>query len=900
MKFQALLGALSFIMMVVGCQSHSSPAAPATSDLGSFNPVDASGTSNGAVRSLWGYYNCAADLENGTVSVLPDRTAELHVNVAKPLSKSAGVGIAMQPGSTPATGKFIVNVTITHPFPGASKFTGFDVRGILLANGGVNAGGLRIPGATDPQLLNADGFTRWWNPTEFPEAGMFGYYPIIQKTPPAGSPNANINPYKLFGDGLWATASIDFYKTMNLTDANCRAVFRCSSSNTRQYSIQFPVDGTPVIFFDYAVDASWAMPSVNPPVNIPADFPMNANAPEAFIVTPAVTECTLAGTPYGGVGSGQLVLSIHIWDWQGWAAGDYSQEIGAVRLLSPNIQFNPPQVTQEDQVKKTVLTVTATGIPNTVGTVPVLIEIASPGTSWKQGSQQAPAGQIAAYALVNVEVVPMTCAADDNVICDDAVSLELNGSFTSAVCMPFDPSDFYSFMVPSGKVMEGTITLDNFDYSDNDLMVYKGCPGDPVDSALNPGSADEVLNLAGLESGFYYISVLPGASAGTDVQPYKLSLDIHIPTGTCTTDNDNDYTLAIPIGLTGNLSGTVCAGNDTHDWVVVTVPADKVAGGSLYLENQSTGDINVRVYDTYPGSPTYWGTNPDIQDEMVSIPALGPGDHYIDIYAQGGAPLGDRPYALNMALIATTDSCTNNDGNDSYITADSIGIAQEVTGTVCFPSDPDWFAFIVPSENSAAGTITLSSAQTADNDLYLYSDPASDPIKYGATEGVVDEVIDVGQLSAGTYYIKACAHPSTGLGDQQYTLTTALTLTAVGDRNFLIHAHIITQTDGSNPAATEAKVADDVAWANEFYSTGGATHNAWGGSFTLSEISYINKSAWLAASSNEMNTCNSWYGDGSGPINVYYVDSFTDMDSAAAYSLMDCRYQYQRDRKSVV
>ncbi|HDS29852.1 MAG TPA: hypothetical protein ENN67_02285, partial [Firmicutes bacterium] len=89
-----------------------------------------------------------------------------------------------------------------------------------------------------------------------------------------------------------------------------------------------------------------------------------------------------------------------------------------------------------------------------------------------------------------------------------------------------------------------------------------------------------------------------------------------------------------------------------------------------------------------------------------------------------------------------------------------------------------------------------------------------------------------------------------------------------------------------DPATTPSKVQQDINWANTFYAK-------WGGSVTLVEISYINRTSWLAASTSEMNQCHNQYKDTSGPINVYYVNSFTNLEGAAAYAIMECRYFYQ-------
>jgi hypothetical protein len=73
--------------------------------------------------------------------------------------------------------------------------------GVIISNGdatlnyGVNVGQL----GTDTYMTNADGYTRWFNPTEFTTELIFGYAPGgIQNL--AG--NALINPYKAYGSGL--------------------------------------------------------------------------------------------------------------------------------------------------------------------------------------------------------------------------------------------------------------------------------------------------------------------------------------------------------------------------------------------------------------------------------------------------------------------------------------------------------------------------------------------------------------------------------------------------------------------------------------------------------------------------------------------------------------------------
>jgi hypothetical protein len=803
------------------------------------------------------------------------------------LNTSMGIGVQILPGSTPVSGYFKLNVSITHPFSGTPRFTGFDVRGIFLSSGELDADGLIMQGPNDPRLLNADGWTRWWNPVEFTEPGLLGYIKGDLSMNPSGTPiNATLNGYKSFADALLSNMDLEFLTMIPLTDQGGRAMFSSGKTNVREYRIQFPVDAGPKIYFDYAIDACWTLPNPDPPVQVPKDFPIQANAPEAFIVTPEIVSNSLAGTPYGGASSGELVLSVDVWDWQGWSNGSYLGQIGNVKFHSPYVHFDPPIVVQEDDIHSTKLTITATGMPYAVGTVPVVLEIPAPGASWKQSWQAAPDGEVAVFSVFDIEIGAVVCSNDENVTCDNAIPLALTGSTIGSVCMPLDPTDFFMFVVPTGGVMEGTVSLNNYNYSDNDLMLYNSCPGSPFETATTEGTMSEMLEVGNLESGSYYIAVLPGGSAGTDVQPYELTLDIHQVEGPCTLDNDNDSADATLIGLSAQNSDSVCAGLDIRDWYTLSVPPDKVAGGTISVINAGVGDVNIRVYETYPGPATFWSTNPGVQSEMVLIDGLGPGYHFIEIYAQGTSPEGDRGYTLQTDLPVSDFVCTTGDGNDSALVADPIGYTDIISGTVCYPADPDWVMFDVDDNKAVSGTITLAGNMLYDNDLYLYQDPSAAPLYVSANVGIDDEQIVLELLPTGTYYVKMSAHPSVGTGDQDYTLTMAIAAESVGDFDFTIHAHVICNTDGTSPAASDSKVQQDVDWADEFWSE-------WGGSFKLVEISYINHTSWLAASTNEMVSCDQQYADNTGPINVYYVNSFTNLEGAAAYAIMDCRYHFQ-------
>ena len=117
---------------------------------------------------------------------------------------------------TPVTSSYVdvdVDIGLTHPFPGATQYNGYDVRGVFIANGsaffnhnhdlkyainGVDQYMMDDP--TDGDGGGPDGYTRWFNPSEFLVSGIFGYTKGDDASPDY-SGTATVNPYKLLPTG---------------------------------------------------------------------------------------------------------------------------------------------------------------------------------------------------------------------------------------------------------------------------------------------------------------------------------------------------------------------------------------------------------------------------------------------------------------------------------------------------------------------------------------------------------------------------------------------------------------------------------------------------------------------------------------------------------------------------
>ena len=874
------------LFMLIGCSKGGhSPVSPDQPDLQIQIQTDSTGTNS--YHQLWGYWQCELDPGVQEINIVPARTTQLHINIAKAIDASMGMSLQLIPGESDyPNGLFVVRMGITHPFPGLTEFSAFDVRTILITTAEHTAGDFNLPGENDPSVLNPDGYTRWWNPLDFPVPGFLGYNPgAFGKDPPPGmSISSTINPYKQF-----ATALTDYYEVKYLTmvppnSELGRGVLHDDTTNYRKWEFQFPVTPEGVkIYFNYAVDVSWEMPDNVPPM-VPNDFPIEANCPEAFIVDAKVTGNTLwaiSGSPLGG---GQLSLEIDVWDWQGWL-DEYEGQIGPLTLVSPYCIFGGNLIPTIDDpgTGKVVLSATLDGIPTATGLIPVWVGVTAPGTSYKQTAIEAPEEEVVAYDLINVEVGVPECEDNESDDCTTAWDIEPEGSAGGTLCLTVDETDWYTFHVNMTGNAAGFIYLTMYDVSDMNLLLYKDCPPTLVDFSSTSGTDDEILEVSGLTEGDYYIEAVLMEDDVFSPLAYALTTNIQGIGEECSTDDNNTFDTADSVALSSVVDESLCLVGDPLDWFTFDISPSGTGFGTIELQNQHYANNDIALFDDTITVPIEYGFTLGSVDEFLEVDALVPGTYYIRIEAMDDAPVGDRPYSLAMALNESVITCDDQDGNNTYEVAGSINLFDIKVGTVCHPTDPDWYTFIAP-EGGVEGTIALHNLETFDNDLYLYSDPTGPPIYESANVGTMGELIELTELAEDTYYIEVRASDAVMSQDQDYELTTSLFTLAQSPTDFFVHAHIVRTNSGTTPAATPEKVQEDIDWANEFY-------EIWfNGSVTLSEISYINKTAWLSLTVDESWQMYQLNHVSDGTVNVFYVNDFPDMTGAAAYAMIQCQY----------
>jgi len=299
MRFLSIL-ILAAVFSLIGCSGGSNPASPEAI------PDKAKNTDSS--HMTWGMWQFRFDPIDGKLDIVRLRSTEMHLNTLIFLEPPPFLNLTLE-SPLKFTGNVLdVDIGLRHPFLGLDEFTGFDVCGIFISKGnmaGFSDASLRMAGQGDTRLLNADGFTRWWNPTEFPyDNTMFSYKDGLLGTPDStGGYNATLNGYKSFCDEL-----TDPDMPVSNLSPSSRCVFSAGKKNIRHYTIELG----PGLVFNYAVDASWQFPTGPKPWDVPDDFPPAANRPEAWNATVTEVENTLYndGTNIGG----DLKLSIDLWD----------------------------------------------------------------------------------------------------------------------------------------------------------------------------------------------------------------------------------------------------------------------------------------------------------------------------------------------------------------------------------------------------------------------------------------------------------------------------------------------------------------------------------------------------------------------------------------------------------
>jgi len=455
-------------------------------------------TSPGAVESgvtgdshnLWGLWQFTADPAAGTLDAVQVRMADMHLNAMRFLEPPPHVYLTVE--SLQFNGNIIeVDIGLRHPFLGLNRFTGFDVCGVLITNGSVTGfsdAGLVMTGDGDTRLLNADGYTRWWNPDEFPVnlGTMLSYQDGLLGAPDSVADyNCTLNGYKYFCDDL-----DDPDDPMSDVTIDGRGMFSAGQKNVRHYTIEIGGDG---LIFNYAVDANWKPPAGSPPWDVPDDFPPDANRSEAYRITVTETENTLyyEETAYGG----DISLSIDVYDWFNADANLVRVEApGAVPMDETSIATSGGEGYSTYEIEITDCT------PSAAGDLELLITIESDTVDY---GGLLPGETVSAYFIHTTEVADT--APNDDPWSEEFIVLDSTGGRFPVIAQ-----------TPNGDVIAAWSQAPGVHYAKFTFPDTWDTPGvvspsiDAIRMSIEPGlSGDDILITTQNYGGTTYIAGVP-------------------------------------------------------------------------------------------------------------------------------------------------------------------------------------------------------------------------------------------------------------------------------------------------------------------------------------------------------------------------------------------------------
>ncbi len=658
MRFPIAIFILGCFIFIIGCSS------------GIDEPIAAVGEApriSQGTHGLLGLWQFTADPASGSLDVVPLRAGQAHMNVLPFLEPPLLVNLTLE------SVQFIdnraeVDIGLRHPFNGLDEFTGFDVCGILITSGSVTGYSdphLVMAGENDTRLLNPDGFTRWWNPVEFPHDVGTGGYKDGKLGTPDGAANfsATINGYKFFCDALTVPDG-----PVSGAGADSRCFFSAGKKNIRHYSIELNAG----LVFNYAVDANWSFPTGAPPYIVPDSFGPEANRPEPWNAVVTETENTLWNN--GVSNGGGLSLEIEVWD-------HYTPDLDNVYLESPG---------------------------NFDKTGPLTLDEVNPG-----------------YAIFSADITDAT-PAEGSINILVIVECEKSGYYGTLPGKPISSYFVHTASVDdkepvqTGKNMplrEGVDAMDiAVDHADGDLLVLysDGAVWKYTEAGGYQDGAESYLTY---EPGIQYIDIAPNSVSvvggfwmnEADVMKVydsagALISNVNIGSGACWAHDVVGFTGHTYTNMAGILSGTcpmgtylrwrfypppdyqsgywyanltfACGPNSIHRDTVVGTEAGNISMYYVYyLEGAASGCNEYRVQRLYRASGTditndptvSWGgvqsdgmdgfwdpkdITRDVDNDFYILDQLSNGEPAIKKYTEEGDPVGE-PFGDSTSISGT-------------------------------------------------------------------------------------------------------------------------------------------------------------------------------------------------------------------------------------------------------
>ncbi|MCX6647338.1 MAG: hypothetical protein NTY09_13415 [bacterium] len=268
-RWTIFITAIVYLLIVaVGCSNGNGTPVSPTSELthtdqdASQSPDLTSQTrmSGAGNTSLMGYYDIYFDIQKQTFEVVEDRSSEFTLNIIPLLNKMTvprgGItfGSLVVDSTDPAVLKVDVELEFYHPFALYDQFMVYDLMGVMIGDGGTQMKYQGLNAAkrgTDLYMTNADGYTRWFNPSEFTSTSIFGSAPGFISN---YTGNAKLNPYKYYAMSLASYGDVWDFLTGG---SNNDGLFESGDGRLLRLEFPMPSAGGLGLKFGYAVVCCW-------------------------------------------------------------------------------------------------------------------------------------------------------------------------------------------------------------------------------------------------------------------------------------------------------------------------------------------------------------------------------------------------------------------------------------------------------------------------------------------------------------------------------------------------------------------------------------------------------------------------------------------------------------------
>lgn len=594
-----------------------------------------------AGQYLMGYYDVYFDYGSRTFEVTENRTASFTLNVVPFLNQMISPTFGITFGSVavhsddPTFLGIDVEFEIHHPFPGMPQYDAYDLMGVVIGNGSHYMGynGLRVgePGY-DLWMNNADGFTRWFNPSDFTTELIFGYAPGGYQNL-AG--DAQLNPYKYYSRNLDAEDDLWDYLTGG---DNFDGIFQSASGRMMELEFPLPPDGIGLMF-GYAVVLAWDEQGTGP------YYPVHR--PEAIALSVSQTPDVWYNSTDGS--GGDLILDIDLFGWE--------CQPSTIKLESSVLagieSFDAASigVPVADHVSTYHVEVGAKPLETAEGHYTWIIAEYE-GLDYSNGLPHIPHadGPLAAFFRYPVEVLDgpgivapnvLTIDPDSGIVGTFLSPVTITGEFfepTCTVLLEYAPGD----TIPgenlnwiNAETLEIDLDLTGATIGDYDVVVTN--PGDLVGILEDGFTVEPSVALTGIDpdhgiSGTYIYDVVVTGVNLTDITEVKLVGDYEETTGQNMVIEDSEN-IIIELDLSGLSLGL-------YD----VVANDPVFGEVTLEDGFEVLDCHSGIQDTFT---TYTTSGP--YSDLFVAGVMTSGTHAGKIITQWGMPawalidVGDPP-----------------------------------------------------------------------------------------------------------------------------------------------------------------------------------------------------------------------------------------------------------------